>query len=210
MSGRIISDDHLLLYGSSPLTTTKTTSTMMSPTTRSQLIDGDDDDNDDNYYNPQDGSSPTTTSLFNNINNHSTDENDDDTTSRIKTKCYIPILTRILTALLAISLIGVVFCVLPYFAVEAGKKGHINQTLYWIAGCFVLITVPISVLGIVQHLVNWYMPQVQKVCCVHYYMSIYSVHFEPLTGLQFSHHHIMIACVYFIHLFHPNHILTTM
>ena len=144
-----ISDEHLL-YGSSPL------SSSMSPT-RSQLISADDD-----YYNPQDGSSPTNNLLHNPSTED--DEKDDNTTSRIKTR-YIPILTRILTALLAISLIGVVFCVLPYFAVEAGKRGHINQTLYWIAGCFVLITVPISVLGIVQHLVNWYMPQVQKVRC---------------------------------------------
>eukprot|EP00573_Skeletonema_grethae_P013505 CAMPEP_0201694126 /NCGR_PEP_ID=MMETSP0578-20130828/6492_1 /ASSEMBLY_ACC=CAM_ASM_000663 /TAXON_ID=267565 /ORGANISM="Skeletonema grethea, Strain CCMP 1804" /LENGTH=502 /DNA_ID=CAMNT_0048179759 /DNA_START=201 /DNA_END=1706 /DNA_ORIENTATION=+ len=128
----------------------------MSPTTQSQLTN--DDDDDDNYYNPQDGSSPTTNNLFHNL---SSDENDDKK-SRIKLRYIIPMLTRILTAILAISLIGVVFCVLPYFAVEAGKKGHINQTLYWIAGCFVLITVPISVLGIVQHLVNWYMPQVQK------------------------------------------------
>jgi len=136
-----ISDEHLL-YGSSPL------SSSMSPT-RSQLISGDDD-----YYNPQDGSSPTNNLLHN-------PSTEDDEKGVVKTR-YIPILTRILTALLAISLIGVVFCVLPYFAVEAGKRGHINQTLYWIAGCFVLITVPISVLGIVQHLVNWYMPQVQK------------------------------------------------
>ena len=87
-------------------------------------------------------------------------------TNKKKSTCtrrYLPIITRSLTALLAISLIGLVWGLLPYFAVEAGKKGHINQTLYWIAGCFVLITVPISVLGIVQHLVNWYMPQVQKV-----------------------------------------------
>jgi len=138
-----ISDEHLL-YGSSPLAST------MSPT-RSQLISGD-----DNYYNPQDGSSPT--SLL-----HNNPSTEDDDKSVIKQRYYIPMLTRILTAILAISLIGVVFGVLPYFAVEAGKKGHMNQTLYWIAGCFVLITVPISVLGIVQHLVNWYMHQVQKV-----------------------------------------------
>eukprot|EP00984_Skeletonema_dohrnii_P021715 scaffold10904_cov118-Skeletonema_dohrnii-CCMP3373.AAC.2 len=141
MSNRI-SDEHLL-YGSSPLAST------MSPT-RSQLISGD-----DNYYNPQDGSSPT--SLL-----HNNPSTEDDDKSVLKQRFYIPMLTRILTAILAISLIGVVFGVLPYFAVEAGKKGHMNQTLYWIAGCFVLITVPISVLGIVQHLVNWYMPQVQK------------------------------------------------
>jgi len=151
MSGRI-SDEHLL-YGSSPLAST------MSPT-RSQLID-------DNY-NPQDGSSPILR------NNPSTDNDyDDDNKSVIKAR-YLPIITRILTAILAISLIGLVFGLLPYFAVEAGKRGHINQTLYWIAGCFVLITVPISVLGIVQHLVNWYMPQVQKV-------SVWRNH-TPLVG----------------------------
>lgn len=83
-----------------------------------------------------------------------------------KSRCsqlYLPIITRTLTAILAISLIGLVFGLLPYFAVEAGKRGQFNQTLYWIAACFVLITVPISVVGIVNHLVNWYMPQVQKV-----------------------------------------------
>jgi len=159
-----ISDEHLL-YGSSPLAST------MSPT-RSQLISGD-----DNYYNPQDGSSPT--SLLHN-NNPSTD--DDDDKSVLKQRFYIPMLTRILTAILAISLIGVVFCVLPYFAVEAGKKGHMNQTLYWIAGCFVLITVPISVLGIVQHLVNWYMPQVQKVSVYLYRSIVFFLHMV-LAGL---------------------------
>ena len=83
-----------------------------------------------------------------------------------KSRCsqlYLPIITRTLTAILAISLIGLVFGLLPYYAVEAGKRGQFNQTLYWIAACFVLITVPISVVGIVNHLVNWYMPQVQKV-----------------------------------------------
>mgnify|MGYP007121431716 CR=1 FL=1 len=83
-----------------------------------------------------------------------------------KSRCsqlYLPIITRTLTAIIAISLIGLVFGLLPYYAVEAGKRGKFNQTLYWIAGVFVLITVPISVVGIVNHLVNWYMPQVQKV-----------------------------------------------
>ena len=143
MSGTI-SDEHLL-YGSSP------SPSNLSPT-RSQLID-------DNY-NPQDGSSPL---LLPNNNNPSSDDYDDHDHKSVTKARYLPIITRILTAIMAISLIGLVFGLLPYFAVEAGKKGHINQTFYWIAGCFVLITVPISVLGIVQHLVNLYMPHVQKV-----------------------------------------------
>ena len=148
MSDRI-SDEQLLLYGSSPLVSA------ISPT-RSHLIGSD-----DNYYNPQDGSPPTAVaSLLD--NKLSTDE---DEKSVAKVRCRI--LTRILTAILALSLIGVVFGVLPYFAVKAGKKGKLNQTLYWIAGCLVLITVPISVVGIVQHLVNYYMPQVQKVSALY-------------------------------------------
>jgi hypothetical protein len=133
------------------------------------------------YYNPQSGDDNFgDNSSNNNKTNHSTldDENNDDDiititkTSRPSCCCcclpfqtiYLPLITRILTALFALSLIGLVLGLLPYFAVIAGKKGHLNQTLYWIAGVFVLITIPISVWGIVLHLVNWYMPRVQKVC----------------------------------------------
>ena len=177
-----ISDAHLLYGSSSPLIASNT-----SPTRSCQLIDGD--GSDDNNYNPQDGSSPTTLLLRNKTNNEENDD-DDDETSIMKAR-YIPILTRSLIAILAISLIGLVFGLLPYFAVEAGKKGHVNQTLYWIAGCFVLITVPMSVLGIVQHLVNWYMPQVQKVSLE---QSRTLVSFwTTFTGLQFSHHFLLIS-----------------
>lgn len=144
MASDRISVEHLL-YGSSPLSS--------AIPTRNQLIGSD-----DNYYNPQDGSPPNAVaSLLH--NKLSTDEDE----KSVAIKNRFRIFTRILTAILALSLIGVVFGVLPYFAVKAGKKGKLNQTLYWIAGCFVLITVPISVVGIVQHLVNYYMPQVQKV-----------------------------------------------
>ncbi|KAL7535564.1 hypothetical protein ACHAXR_006576 [Thalassiosira sp. AJA248-18] len=71
-------------------------------------------------------------------------------------------LSRIITVILALALIGAVFVLLPYYAVHAAKNDQWNQTLYWTAGAFVLIAVPVSVHGIVQHLVNYYMPQVQK------------------------------------------------
>lgn len=112
------------------------------------------------YYNPQAGD-------FDDDIGHSTLDDALLSSAPKKSRCsqlYLPIITRTLTAILAISLIGLVFGLLPYYAVEAGKRGQFNQTLYWIAACFVLITVPISVVGIVNHLVNWYMPQVQKVC----------------------------------------------
>ncbi len=72
---------------------------------------------------------------------------------------YLP---RILTAVIAVALVGVVFGFLPYLAVHSAKHEHYSEMLYFVAGVFVLITVPITVQGIVQHLVNWYMPQVQK------------------------------------------------
>lgn len=72
-------------------------------------------------------------------------------------------LSRIITAVLALALIGAVFVLLPYNAVHAAKNDKWNETLYWSAGAFVLVAVPVSAYGIVQHLVNYYMPQVQKV-----------------------------------------------
>ncbi|KAL9179952.1 hypothetical protein ACHAXT_007922 [Thalassiosira profunda] len=71
-------------------------------------------------------------------------------------------LSRIITAILALSLIGLVFVLMPIYAVHAAKNERWNETLYWTAGAFVLVAVPVSVYGIVQHLVNYYMPQVQK------------------------------------------------
>lgn len=71
-------------------------------------------------------------------------------------------LSLIITAILALSLIGLVFVLIPYNAVHAAKNDQYNEMLYWTAGAFVLIAVPVSVHGIIQHLVNYYMPQVQK------------------------------------------------
>mmetsp|Transcript_11975 Transcript_11975/g.19417 ORF Transcript_11975/g.19417 Transcript_11975/m.19417 type:complete len:120 (+) Transcript_11975:84-443(+) len=63
-------------------------------------------------------------------------------------------LSLIITAILALSLIGLVFVLIPYNAVHAAKNDQYNEMLYWTAGAFVLIAVPVSVHGIIQHLVN--------------------------------------------------------
>lgn len=63
-------------------------------------------------------------------------------------------LSRIITAILALALIGAVFILFPYNAVHAAKNDQWNQTLYWTSALFVLIAVPLSAYGIVQHLVN--------------------------------------------------------
>lgn len=60
----------------------------------------------------------------------------------------------IVAAMLALSLIGLVFGIIPYFAVHAAYRDRYNEMLYWTAGAFVLIAVPVSVHGIIQHLVN--------------------------------------------------------
>lgn len=103
--------------------------------------------------NPQEAPPPTTASahLITSI-----DEEEEDETF-IKRH-----LSRIITILLALAIVGIVFILLPYYAVHAAKNDQWNQTLYWTSAVFVLIAVPVSVHGIVQHLVNYYMPQVQK------------------------------------------------
>jgi hypothetical protein len=63
-------------------------------------------------------------------------------------------LSRIITAILAIVLLGLVFVLLPTYAVHAAKESRWDETLYWTAGAFVLVAVPVSVHGIIQHLVN--------------------------------------------------------
>lgn len=63
-------------------------------------------------------------------------------------------LSRIVTAVLAMLLFGLVFVLLPTYAVHAAKESRWDETLYWSAGVFVLVAVPVSVHGIIQHLVN--------------------------------------------------------
>ncbi|KAL7550412.1 hypothetical protein ACHAWF_013650 [Thalassiosira exigua] len=71
-------------------------------------------------------------------------------------------LSRIVAWTLALLLVGTALVLLPYYGVKAAANDKWNEALYWTAGSFVLIAVPVSVYGIVQHLVNYYMPQVQK------------------------------------------------
>jgi len=63
-------------------------------------------------------------------------------------------LGQIITALLSLGIALIVFVILPMYAVQAAKSSRWDHTLYYICGVFVLIAVPISVHGIVQHLVN--------------------------------------------------------
>ncbi|KAL3764344.1 hypothetical protein ACHAW5_003480 [Stephanodiscus triporus] len=63
-------------------------------------------------------------------------------------------LSRIVTAILAVLLVGLVFVLLPTYAVHAAKESRWDETLYWTAGVFVLVAVPVSAHGIIQHLVN--------------------------------------------------------
>lgn len=83
-------------------------------------------------------------------------------------------LSRIITAIIALLLIGLVFVLLPYYAVHAAKNDKWNETLYWTAGVFVLLAVPISVHGIIQHLVN--VSMVYMCCCSSSYPSLYYTH----------------------------------
>ena len=63
-------------------------------------------------------------------------------------------LSRIVTAISAVLLVALVFVLLPTYAVHAAKQSRWDETLYWTAGVFVLVAVPVSVHGIIQHLVN--------------------------------------------------------
>ena len=80
-------------------------------------------------------------------------------------KCMQTYLPRIIAAVLAIAFVGCAFGLFPYIAISSAIDNNYVHFLYFAAGACVLITVPISVYGIVQHLVNYYMPQVQKVRC---------------------------------------------
>lgn len=104
--------------------------------------------------NPQEASSNNTNLISNSI--------DEEQPQRRQTKFIKRYLSLLITGLIALSLIGLVFVLLPYYAVHAAKNDKWNETLYWTAGVFVLIAVPVSVHGIILHLVNYYMPQVQK------------------------------------------------
>ena len=63
---------------------------------------------------------------------------------------------------MAIILVALVFVLLPTYAMNAAKESQWDEMLYWTAGIFMLVAVPVSMHGIIQHLVNCYMPQVQK------------------------------------------------
>ena len=51
---------------------------------------------------------------------------------------------------------------IPYLAVVSARAGSVSWTSFFVAGFFVVVTVPISVVSIVSHLTHWFAPDVQK------------------------------------------------
>lgn len=131
--------------------------------------------------NPQEASATATTSLLPDTNHLIPPPSNESEETFIK--IY---LSRIITAIIALLLIGLVFVLLPYYAVHAAKNDKWNETLYWTAGVFVLLAVPISVHGIIQHLVN--VSMVYMCCCSSSYPSLYYTHWLSLFPHIISHY----------------------
>ena len=51
---------------------------------------------------------------------------------------------------------------IPCLAVVSARAGSVSWTSFFVAGFFVVMTVPISVASIVSHLTHWFAPDVQK------------------------------------------------
>lgn len=51
---------------------------------------------------------------------------------------------------------------IPCLAVMSARAGSVSWTSFFVAGFFVVLTVPISVASIVSHLTHWFAPDVQK------------------------------------------------
>jgi len=83
-------------------------------------------------------------------------------------------------AIVCLSLLGVI----PWLAVRSARSGSVGWTAFFIAGFFVVLTVPLSVHEIVMHLTNWYVPDVQKyVVRILWMVPIYSL--QSWTSLRF-------------------------
>ena len=61
-------------------------------------------------------------------------------------------------ALSSLAFLGAI----PYLAIVSARAGSVSLTSFFIAGFFVVLTVPISLVGIVSHLTHWFAPDVQK------------------------------------------------
>ena len=98
--------------------------------------------------NPQEASSTTlnNTSATNSANSNNLLQNNEKSVAQ---ETYRTISITNNNCHIALLLIGLVFVLLPYYAVHAAKNDKWNETLYWTAGVFVLIAVPVSVHGII-------------------------------------------------------------
>uniref|UniRef100_A0A7S4HS15 Transmembrane protein 184C n=1 Tax=Odontella aurita TaxID=265563 RepID=A0A7S4HS15_9STRA len=84
-------------------------------------------------------------------------------------------------AVICLSLLGVI----PWLAVRSARHGSVGWTAFFIAGFFVVLTVPLSVYEIILHLTNWFMPDVQKyVVRILWMVPIYSL--QSWASLRFS------------------------
>lgn len=83
-------------------------------------------------------------------------------------------------AVVCLSLLGVI----PWLAVRSARHGSVGWTAFFIAGFFVVLTVPLSVYEIILHLTNWFMPDVQKyVVRILWMVPIYSL--QSWASLRF-------------------------
>ena len=91
-------------------------------------------------------------------------------------------------AVVGIGSIGILAAI-PYLAVVSARAGSVSWTSFFVAGFFVVLTVPISVVSIVSHLTHWFAPDVQKyVVRILWMVPLYSLTswssllVQPITG----------------------------
>lgn len=77
---------------------------------------------------------------------------------------------------------------IPCLAVVSARAGSVSWTSFFVAGFFVVMTVPISVVSIASHLTHWFAPDVQKyVVRILWMVPLYSLTswssllFQPIT-----------------------------
>jgi hypothetical protein len=143
-----------------------------------------DDENDDDVVNENDfydalvgpAHSPSVTT--NTVDNNNNEE------SMTFIQQY---LGQIITTVLSLGIVLIVFVILPMYAVQAAKSSRWDHTLYYVCGVFVLIAVPISVHGIVQHLVNVSFDFILEDSCFFALETVvYFLTFNVLNTLRFK------------------------
>lgn len=83
----------------------------------------------------------------------------------------------------------------PFFVIELLKRGTERHIVAWaVAGVFVLLTVPISVHTIVQHLMHYHRPDIQKyIVRILWMVPLYAV--ESYLSLRYKKKAIYIEAI---------------